>query len=344
MENKKYITCSLVDNPEIFQRYVDNYLINDDILNRLAKDLGFSYELYNTLSVIDQATADSLVVSMSRKSKHTEISLLVDEGTSEVIGYSLEYPRVPLLNENFMKRVTSLVETSKEIKISEKYLYHGDTISSVIIKKVEPIVIDSGNSQTSYDVGVLLVNNELDSAYCRLVVFIDNQPYYLPASHYSATTNRYKKSTSNTEEALEVLVLKIIDDLRDEALKYKLTDFHVKYKWNKEVLTTYEEYNTILRTMIRIPSIAEDRSVLESLSSRYEEFEKKYAHLDDQKGSYIWRCTAIGDLTIGSLVHITSKILNDLGAPSIEYYNIRELIGSYLSTNRVVTEIAKETI
>ena len=344
MGNKRYMTCSLIDNPDIFQRYIDSYLVDDKILNRLAKDLGFSYDLYSTLSAIDQTAADSLVVSMSRKSKHTEISLLVDDSLNEVLGYTLEYPRVPILNEDFMKRVTSLLETSEEIKIIERHIHDADITSSVLIRKKTPILVDTNIAKNYYDIGVLLVNNELDCASCRLVIFIDDQPVYLPASYYSATTNRYKRSTGNNAEALEVLVLKIIDDLRENELLYKVSDFHAKYKSIKDILTTYEEYNTLLRTISKIPSIAEDRSVLESLTSKYEEFEKKYAHLDDQKYSYIWRCTAIGELTIGHLVHITSKIFSDLGAPVIEYFEIRELLGQYLSTNRILTEIAKETI
>lgn len=342
MVNKSYITCSITENPDIFSGYYKDYSINDTILSRLARDLGFYIDMYSTLSAIDSSAADKLVLAASNKSKHTEISLLVNLDTHEVLGYSLDPNRLPLLNTDFMKRVSSLSETSQGLSTTEAYLASDDTKSSIILKKVSPITVDLGSSKSEYQIGVLVVNDELDSAYCRLVVFIENQPIYLPAAYYNSSTNRYRKSTGDTAEALEVMILRVIDDLRGEDLVYKMTEFHMKYRVNKDVLTSYEEYNTLLRTMMKIPTIIDDRSELAPLQSQYDEFENSYSHIDDQKSSYIWRCTAIGDLSIGQLVHITSTILNNLGAPAMEYYSVRELLGNYLCTNRIVAEIAKE--
>lgn len=341
MGNKIYVNCSMVDRPEVMKGYYEKYSISEDILSKLSRDLGFSYDMYAALSSLDSDTAEKLVTSMSRKNKREEIVLLLDEDTNSVLGYSLDSTRFPVLNSEFLRRVNSLVDTCSEVKIVETYSNSEDTMASILIKKSEPVIVDLGTSKTSYEIGVLLVNNELDGSYSRMVVFIDKQPIYLPASYYNATTNRYKKSTSNAEESLEVLVLKIIDDLRDDELKYKVQDFHLKYRVNKDILTTYEEYNSLLRVLRRVPSIVEDRSLLESVNARLSDFEKKYSHIEDQKSSYIWRCTAMGELTIGNLVHITSTILNDLGAPVMEYYEVRELIGNYLSTNRIALEIAK---
>lgn len=346
MGNKNYIGCSLVEHPEIFRGYLnDKYSVSDEILSRLSRDLGFSFDMYNTILNIDNNTADKLVVSMSTKNNHKDIYFLVDEDTQDVLGYSLDSTRTPILNEVFIKRTKSLAETSNDIEIDDTYIISEDTMSSIILKKVDPIIVDLGSSQTSYDIGVLVVNNELDSVYCRLVIYIDNQPIYLPASYYNVTTNRYKKSTGTSEEALEVLLLKVIDDMREDELKYKLQDFHLKYRVNKDILVTYEEYHTLLRAMMKIPSIiVEDYSLIDSVKVREDDFEHKYAKLEDQKSSYIWRCTALGDLTIGGLVHLASKVLTDLNAPSMEYYNVRELLGNYLSTSRIASEIAREDL
>ena len=345
MENKEYIKCSFTDNSNIFRGYYEDMTISDDILSRLARDLGFSFDMYSALSSIDQSAADKFVESLSRKNNHLDIYLLVDHNTKEVLGYSLDSTRVPILNTEFIKRVKSLAETSSDIKVVETYCASDDTISSVLLKKVEPVSLESiSNYKESYNIGILVVNNELDSVYCRMVVYVEDQPIYLPASFYNVTTNRYKKSTGNSEEALEVLILKIIDDLREDELKYKVQEFHRSYKINKDILATYEEYTTVLRSMMKIPSIIDDRSILESVNARIEDFEKRYNKLEDQKSSYIWRCTAIGDLTIGGLIHLVSLVLRDLNAPVIEYFSVRELIGSYLSTRRIASEIAKEDL
>ena len=347
MSNKTYQTYSIVNNPDIFRGYVGNAELSEDILNRLAKDIGISMDLYQTLDVVNPAAADDLVRSMSLKSKVSEVALLVDG--NDVLGYSLETNRPPILNDDFIKRVNSLIESSSAVVVDEQYYTPNETVASVLVKKVDPINVAVGhNGGTSevipYQIGVLIVNEELSCAYSRLVIYIEDQPIYLPASYYNITTNRFNRSTNNSSEALEVLTLRVIDDLRDEDLLYKITDFHTRFNINKNIIASYEEYNTLLRTMMRIPTVVDDRGVLESLSSKFEIFERMYANLDDQKSSYIWRCTAMGDTTIGSLVHLATSILKNLGAPALELFVIRELLGTYLSTHRIAEEIAKEII
>lgn len=344
--NKEYVVYSLLGDTELFQgHYGDKYLDSDSILQRLAKDLGFTYDLYTTLLSISLPAATSLVNSMSKQSNHTEITLLVDE--EKVLGYSLEAPRTPVLNNEFVDRTLSLVETSDSVEVSEVYYHPEDTISSIIIKKVKPITIEEkyegkDSKFIDYDIGILLVNDELSTTYSRLVMYIDGHPLYLPASYYNSTISRYKRSTGSSIEALEVLILKIIDDLREDELLNKIQDLHYRYRANKSILATYEEYNTVMKTMSRIPTIIDDKSYMESLVSKCENFERKYVKMDSQKSSYIWRCTATSNTSIYDLISITISILKDMCAPPIEYANIRELLGSYISTDRIATEIAME--
>ena len=348
-ENKLYKRCNLQEGSDIFRGYIDNCILSTDLLSRLAKDLGFSYDLYLTLDTIDKNASDTLIKSMSTHSRHTDIVLLADKENSEIIDYTLESERLPVLNSDFIKRVTSLAETSDSISISDIYYHKDDKISSIILKKNDPIKVEvsfEGKDSTIYEyqIGVLIVNDEVNNTYSRLVLYVEGQPLYLPASYYNTTTSRYRRSTSNSLEALEVLLLKVIDDLREDELLYKIQELHYRYRANKNILASYEEYNTVLSVMRKIPSIIEDNSFLESLLSKYEDFEKKYTKLEDQRSSYVWRCTALSDITIGALVSITSKILSDLNAPSIEYFRVRELLGNYVSTSRIAEEIAKEDI
>lgn len=348
VNNKRYEKINL-ESQNVFEGYYDNYHISDELLKRLSRDLGFSLELYKNLRSINPSAASALVSSMSTMSKHSEVIFLLDDELKVVVDYTLDTERTPLLNSDFIHRVYSLVETSNAIELSEVYYHKDDKTASVIIKKKDPLVIeekykDSDSVIIKYEIGVLVVNDESSTTYSRLVLYRDNQPLYLPASYYNVTASRYKRSTSSSAEALEVLVLKIIDDLREESMYSKLYDFHFRYRANKNILASYEEYNTILRTMRKIPSIIEDNSSLEVLLSKYEEYEKKYAGLEDQKSSYLWRCTAFGDITINSLISMTTKILNDISAPAVEYFAIRELLGTYISTNRIAEEIAKESI
>jgi hypothetical protein len=346
-DNKSYEICNLSEDTSIFEGYYKDYIVDTELLVRLSKNLGFSYDLYNALSKVDNYSADIMIKSMIQKNNIKGIVLLLDKEEKKIIDYSIDSDRLPIMNKDFVSKVLSLSETCSEISLSEIYYSREDTISSIILKKNSPIVIEEKyegkeSKFTEYPIGILLVNDEINSVYSRLVLYVEGQPLYLPASYYNATNTRFRRSTSSSMEALEVLILKIFDDLREDSLNYKMQDFHYRYRSNMHILASYEEYNSVLRTMRKIPTIIEDNSFLDFLSSKYENFEKKYSHLEDKKSSYVWRCTAISDITVGALVSITSSILSDLNAPPIEYFAIRDLLGSYISTNRIAEEIAKE--
>ena len=255
-KNKRYEIYNLTEDVSIFRGYYGNYSVDVSLLKRLSKSLGFSYDLYLTMLKASELSADLLVKSMSSQSNIEKVVLLLDDEDMVVVDYSIDSERYPILNDEFIARVRSLEETSRDISISEVYYHDKDTISSVILKKNDPIVveekyIDKASKYIDYSVGILLVNDETNSVYSRLVIYVEGQPLYLPASYYNATNTRYRRSTSSSVEALEILVLKVIEDLRDENLKDRICDIHYKYRSNKEIAASYEEYTSVLRTMRR---------------------------------------------------------------------------------------------
>lgn len=349
MNNKRYEVCNVCDSPDIFKGYFGDYEIDSAILKRLSKELGFPYDLYVTLSAIDTEATDVLVKSMSRQSKHEEVLFLLDDELMEVVDYTVETDRNPVLNSEFVSTVKRLAETCQDVQVAEVYHLKDDKVSSIILKRSTPIVIEEKHKTresdfVDYTVGILLSNDETGTTSSRLVLYSPNgQPMYLPASLYSTSTTRYKRSTSSSIEALEVLTLKVIDDMRGEYLQSKIYDLHFKYRYNKNIIATYEEYNELLRIMRKVPTIIEDNSYLSTLLSVYEDFEKRYVHLEDQKSSYIWRCTALGDITIDRLINTVCDILEKVSAPPIEYTDIRDRLGSYISTSRIADDIAKDS-
>jgi len=347
--NKRYYTLNASEYVDIFKGYTSGgYEVDVSVLNRLSKDLGVPYDLYQTVFRINEDSASAMIEYLSLKNKHPKVVLLLDDEEMKVLDYSLDYERTPVLNADFIDKVQSLASTSSDVVVSEVYYHKSDKVASIILKKKQPITVEEkyenkASKFTDYDIGILLVNDETNSVYTRLVCYVEGQPLYLPASYYNSTSTRYKRSTSSSLEALEVLVLKIIDDIRDNDLVRKVQELHYKYRVNKDTLVTYEEYNSLVKSMRKIPTIIEDNSLLNEILVQYEDFENRYINIEDQKSSYIWRCTAIGAMTIGALLSITSKVLSDISAPANEYYSVRELLGSYLSTDRIVEEIAKES-
>lgn len=348
MSSKHYVDYSLSDT-SFFSGAVDNYTVPIEIIQRLSKDLGFSYDLFLTLDRINKEASKSLISTAVTRSKRDKIVLLVDDESQEVLGYTADPERNPLTNEEFKKTAEKILSTSEELQIClDDSEDPASTLSTIIVKKKSPLIIEESfegreSNFIPYEIGVVLFNNELENTTCRLVVYVDGQPAYLPASLYSSSTTRYKKSTPSSSEALEVLLLKIIDDLREDALLFKYQSLHYRYRHNKSIIATYEEYHTMLNSLRKMPTVIEDNSVLEPLTSLYEEFERKYNTLEDQKSSFLWRCTAIGEISIDALIHKVCEILNTLYAPVNEYMTIRDILGIYISTPRIVEDIAKNS-
>lgn len=349
--NKSYVTYKVSD--DLFSGYVtykdEEYEFPVELMQKLCKELGFSYELYLTLVSINKDTATSLVNSMSSRSNHPEVILLLEDNSKSVIGYTLDMDREPILNDEFISHINRIITSSDAIEIGEIQYTEMDTTASVFIKKNDPIIIEEKYEGKDpilnpYKIGVLMINDELGTVSCRLAVYIHDQLIYLPASTYSLSTSRYKRSTSSSAEALDVLILRVIDDLRDYALEPKINDMHLRYRYNKNVVVSYEEYNTILNTMKKIPSIIEDNSFLSPLVDMYNDYERRYMNLTDKKSSYIWRCTALGDITMDMLLSKTCGILSELNAPAAECFNIRDLLGYYVTTPRIFEDIAKGSI
>lgn len=346
--NKSYVRNPLPDSTlfRIAEQTSENEI---SLLKQLSKDLGFSYELYCEIAILSTETADKFLTNVCRAKKVEEVVFLVDKNTQK-LGYTLDTSRLPILNYEFLARVISLSETCSDIELKSISYNPDSSISSVIVKRKTPISIEEkflnkDSEYTEYEVGILLTNDELSGTSARLVIYINGQPLYLPSSYYTSSTARYKKSTSDSVEALEVLMLRVIDDLRDDNLVERIQNLHYRYLENQKVSATYEEYRAVLRTLRRIPEIIENNELLAPLVSPYDtNFEEKYSGIEDQQSSYVWRCTALSDLTIANLLDITTTILNNLVEDSSDYTTIRELLGSYISTPRIVREIAKENM
>lgn len=343
-DNKVWSECNLLEHPQMFrEEQLDGASIEVKVLENLSKDLGLSYNLYSSICSLDEQLADRLVSTMVLKTGHSSVSFLRDVESNKILGYTLDSSRTPISNYEFLYRLNSQVEASSDVvSIEEYYISEEDNISTVLISRNDPIEIKSAHSEGKYKVGVLFVNDEFSNTYCRLVVYIGGQPLYLPASYYNTSSSRYRRTTSDSKESLDVMILKVIDDLRSDVLYNKIYDMHFRYRANKELVASYEEYSELLNNFLRIPTVVEDRGLADPIILRRGDFEEKYDSLDEHTSSYLWRCTATSENTIGSLLELTTSLLNDIKAPNIEYFRIREILGSYVGTQRVASEIAKE--
>ena len=354
MENKLYPTkvyetVDMTSGSELFSGYYNEYRVPETVLSKLfrnfSKEIGISYELYKVLYDNNPTLANSLIENRFPLDK---IVLLLNTEDMVVVDYLLGTDRLPILNADFVNRVLSMVAANSHVSVAEINYAKDVEISSVLIKKVDPVVIEEKfegreSNFVEYEVGILVTNDELNTTSSRLIVYHEGQPMYLPPSYYNATSARFKKSTENSQEALEVLVLKIVEDLRENLIADRVYDFHYTYKANRNIRASFEEYNNLLRTLKKIPTVLEeeDPEILSDLDHS-EDFETIYPQLSEQKPSYIWRCTAYTSVTIGDLLDDTVSFLNSLNAPTNEYDSIRDLLGTYMSTKRIAGEIAKE--
>lgn len=346
-DNKVYHQCPV--DMTLFSGSVKvddaEYEVPVDILKKLSKSLGFSYDMFLSLASVDLNLASELIARTANDKSLEEITVLLDTEENLVTDYSGDKNRSLVLNSDFIKTVERIVSTSDEVKISSEYYDKKSTTSSIIVKKVAPVTVEETTltmvTPVNYSVGVLLVNEESNGSYTRLVIYVDDQPLYLPASFYNSTAARFNRSTSSPLGALEVLALKVVEDLRDDSLVGRIKDLHYRYRYNKGLSLSYEEYNSLLKTIRKIPTVIDNEISLDSLTREYYGFENKYINMEEQKVSYLWRCTAVSSLTLESMLSKVVDLLNSLYAPLPEYYKVRELLGSYISTNRMVSEIAK---
>lgn len=341
---KRYVKITSFE--ELLDIYKNNacshYAMSEELLISLSKELNFSYNLYKKLEIVSEELS-SLYLSEVLSTTSLNVTLLLDEDSESVLGYRLNLDRLPILNSEFLHRVASLVEGS-ELQITESF---SEGTTSYVIIQGDPVSLILDGVEVSYKVGIFLVNNELDSTYSRLVLYIEDYPFYLPASYYNATSSRFKKTTNSPEEALDVLVLKILDDLRSENLFNKYIKFHYQYEKNKFSLVSYEEYRRVLHSLRKLSPVIEEPSLLENFDKISETFELKYKELDKKKNSYIWRCTAFSDLRWMELINLTTSVLKSIDLTrSVENFSetqeLRELLGNFISTSCVEEEIAED--
>lgn len=344
--SKQYVRTEALDLASEYQ--LDKYLIPKSMLEMYAKDVGLSIHLYKMIHTANPEAANS-IYEACRKAKGIEFTdLLVDE-SGGVYGYlnNVEESRLPILNLLFNNYVISSV--SDYLDVVENYYLDPETKSYVLLKRRTPLKIVprsvegthsvEGTEEFEYSIGVLVTNDELYNVSCRLVLFIDDQPVYLPASQYSVTNTRYNKTTENSYEALQVVMLRVIEDLTTENLSSKLVQMHYMLEKAKSTEVTYEEYNTVLRELSKLVITAgaaeED---IAAVSSMIDDFEQDYPYIEEKRSSYIWRCSALSDKDMYQLVTATLQVLRKFHFSDVQ--DIRNLLGTYITTNRIATELA----
>jgi len=332
--SKVYNKCKLSD-----VLYNDDLSIDNKVVSTLLRK--YSGMRFSTIDDILAKTNREFIINLANVLVPGELTFLVSD--KNVLGIT-EGDRDPVLNTVFVSTVkTHIVNTNLEI--SEIYS-KSDTSSSILLKRTTPITVELDNKSYDYTVGVLLENDELSNAHARLVMYMDDIPVYLPLSNYSLTNARYRKTTGSDIEALEVLMLRVVDDFREDMLVDRVLGFHKKLSKLTSITATYEEYKSLLdsinKAIISMEGYSEDVTIDDNM---LDYFTANYGDVDIHSKSFLWRCTAIAPNSVMAIITEALNILNQHKDLVGDYASgVRELLGEYISTRRISQEIAKKTV
>lgn len=345
-----YVKGNLGENINLLMgelRTSDNivYTIPPQVIEELNRNVGISSSFYKFLCKKNPSLWEENFKELYNHYYQGNITFLVSEG--EIISYTLA-ERLPLLNSQFFSVADSMLsDYTNEIEVaSSSYSVETATANFCVLSKQEFL-----KGEEVYRVGVLLLNSEVGTVTCQLVVLEgEDKWYYLPSKYYNLSAARYNRSTKDSEEAFKVLLLRVISDvLSKEYLSGKVDDFFCHKQVCKHVNLTYEEFRYVLRTLRRAAvnsdmDESEQETLLDNLSDYHGDFEKNYPLLEDQEASYIWRCSAVSDYSIMMLIDKIQDILRCHVFYEESLMELKNLLGAFVINDKIATELAKRKV
>lgn len=342
--NKYYYTTKLSEHREIFNNELylgnDTLQVTEETLSDIIRASGIPKNLSKVLRSQESELWVTNVITMCDYYYSSDVVFLVENSLVTKVTFT----RVrPLLNTEFFRIMSSLLEEYEDLVFVDEFNYSTDSYESDIsifpCKSYE-------YQEREYRLGVMFLNNELDTVNCRLVVKTPDISFYLPSKYYSLSASRYLKTSADRSEALSQLVLRVLESISSDSWYSIIPEIDMNIRNCGKISATYEEYRQAQRLLSNVSlesdlddSVSEE--VTERLSTSFADFEKNYPLLDEKKGFYIWRCSALSENTILDI----AKTLDTLAKSKIFYpesvKKIRELVGEYIMLSRISTNLAK---
>lgn len=342
--NKSYIQVKFQDHLEIFSNRLELsdvvYEIPPSVVEELCKLVGMPRSL-NILRDRDLDAWMKGVLSLYDYYYGEDISFLVEGITITHVSTS----RItPLLNVDFLDTSASILSEYSDILTVSDYRYQEDSYTSTIsIFKNGEII----KNDVKYRLGVMLSNDELDTVTCRYLVESNGFRFLLPSKYMNLSASRYLRNSVDRKEALSQMLLKLIENISSDSWTDIINDIDSKINECSTVKVTYEEYNKLVKLLkyVSVQSEIDDslmKDMLEELSDIFSDFSKNYISLEDKSSSYIWRCSAVSENNILSLLNYVFDNWLETGflyPESVEY--LEEYLGSFIMSEKISNTLAR---
>lgn len=326
----------IASNPLIAPIYV-----TEEFKDAVCRYVGMSPSLNKCLYEIDEGLwRDALNKLYKYHHKETIRMLISTSNGNSIVKGLVTTDREPVLARAFINDTVKFFDIYTEVEVSE-ILYEPDTnISSVtvlLVKKAEYNV-------RPYRLGVVFTNNELDSITARLVMkYDDGDYYYLPSKMYNLSSSRYAKTTSTSSEALNILLVRVSEDLLGTAISEKesFVTSRILESANKKI--TLQEYSALVTTLSNMSYESQlDESEIEDILSEVStlnDFETIYNTL---RSDYLWKCTALSGNSFDDMF----RVIDTLPSSHVFYPRclpyLRDLLGDYLMNVRICQMLANK--
>lgn len=345
-DGKYYLTAKLSDHREIFDNTYEvalsrgNLEVTEDTVSEIIRMSGVPKTLSNVLKGQDFDLWVSNIITMCEYYYSGDIVLLVEGNTITHVSFNKVRP---LLNVEFFKTMSSLLEDYTDLVKVEMFSYSSESyLSSITVFPTRTYEYQG----IEYKLGVVFTNNELDTITCKLVVETPTMMFYLPTRYYNLSASRYLKTSEDRAEALSQLVLRVLESISQDSWFSIIPEVDMNLKNCAKIQATYEEFkqsNRLLNTICAEADVDPDsvEGLREHLNMMFQDFEQNYPLMDEKKGNYIWRCSALSNNSIYALIlHLNEWSQSNLFYPE-NIVSIRELIGEYVMLSRISTNLAK---
>lgn len=332
---------------EYLSIYNSNYgdiYITDSMKDSLCKYVGLSSSINKGLYDTDKDLWYQVVTKLYKYYSKSTVMLLVsssDDGKYYVKGIC-NSPRELLINSEFINKVINYFEDSCDIDIADIGYTNGLTTSHIIVEFNK--LYDDPSTNKLFKFGVVFRNDELNGTYCRLVMsYTDGTIYYLPSKYYNTTISRYFKNTVDSKEALEMVMLKVMEDLTSGSFEDKVDLLRSLLISSKDKCLSRMEFERVKALLSNVCSTSEISDeeysdVLKELDN-FDDYEDLYGSIEND---YLWKCTAIGGTTLFDIMKVVSSISKNHQFYPEDENLIREFLGEYLTVPRVCQVLAKK--
>lgn len=347
-DNKIFLDIKLSEHREFFKGdlFINNtqYIVSEDVIDLVRKLSGVSSSMSKILRTTSESSwIDTIILMYKYYYPEERIYLLVDNNNL-VLDATAKSVK-PLLNSEFFQETYRFFSDYEDlINIFEFNYSASSTTSEILIFQKNSYKLESGE----YKVGILLTNDELSKVTCTLAIDYEGIIFYLPKKYYNLSSTRYNKTSQDSIEAYKLLLLRILEDMsREGQWDSILGEIHNHIMSCKSLPITYEEYRRATRLLARATAVSEmDNEEYDAMTSYLEDeisdFEKNYPAMQDKKGSYIWRCSAVSDSSVYYLICALQTIYDSYAFYPEVSSDIRRTLGEFLVLGKLSTELARK--